>query len=142
MNKEQIQEALELANGIIDYCGDGYEREATEDSRKRFKELLEIAEQHYHFGEHSPEKIKQRKDEEKKKEREELFKVKRYVCKHCLGNSNKMFTAHGLAMHINAKHEVVFSETFPGILNKYGSYYENDLATYGRNCGESFNKHF
>ena len=42
MQTEKLIEAIEIAKGIIDYCGgDAWERECTQESRDRFQEIYE-----------------------------------------------------------------------------------------------------
>ena len=53
--KEEIEEALELAKGIMDTCqGDAWERECTEEDRNRFQEIYKK-----YFPERKPTKEEQ-----------------------------------------------------------------------------------
>ena len=106
MTIEEIYEALETAESVMDYCaGDAWERECTKEDRDKFAELKEKFEKENKLGDYSPEAIKAQKEKNKRDEDNRFVSHIHNTNASC-SMCNKVIRLVGAEAHLLDKHGV------------------------------------
>jgi len=113
-----LYETLKDVNNALDYCGDGWEREATRDTRIKASEVLDEFEKKYKVGEYSPEHISKKYIIQKYYRcpfcDKEHLKDSSWIVDVIYGRSGRPSKFHyeivGFIDHIKAKHSIKESD--------------------------------